>query len=68
MLTLDGRFIKGAGTVTLDSTLPKLIGQEAFSVAGSAEVLRKELEVTLVLDNTGSMRTNDKFGALRTAS
>lgn len=68
VLTVDGGVIKVSGTVTLEPTLLKLIGQEAFTVAASAEVLRKGLEVALVLDNTGSMRTGDKIGALRTAS
>lgn len=68
VLTIDGGVIKVSGTVTLEPTLLQLIGQEDFTVAASAEVLRKGLEVVLVLDNTGSMRTNDKIGALRTAS
>ena len=68
VLTVDGGVIKVSSTVTLEPTLLRLIGQEDFTVAATAEVLRKGLEVALVLDNTGSMRTNDKIGALRTAS
>jgi hypothetical protein len=67
-LTVDGGVIKVTGTVTLEPTLLRLIGQENFTIAAAAEVLRKGLEVALVLDNTGSMRSNDKIGALRTAS
>jgi Flp pilus assembly protein TadG len=68
VLTIDGGVIKVTSSVTLEATLLRLIGQEDFVVAAAAEVLRKGLEVALVLDNTGSMRTNDKIGALRTAS
>ncbi len=67
-LTVDGGVIRVTSDVTLEATLLRLIGQEDFVVAAAAEVLRKGLEVALVLDNTGSMRTNDKIGALRTAS
>ncbi|NKB57719.1 MAG: pilus assembly protein TadG [Alphaproteobacteria bacterium] len=67
-LVVDGGVIKVSGTVTLEPTLLRLIGQGDFTVAAAAEVLRKGLEVALVLDNTGSMRSSDKIGALRTAS
>lgn len=67
VLTVDGGVIKVSGTVTLDATLLKLIGQEDFTVAASAEVLRKGLEVALILDNTGSMK-GSKLNSLRQAS
>ena len=66
-LSVDGGVIRVSGTVTLEPTLLKLIGQKDFTVAASAEVLRKGLEVALVLDNTGSMK-GSKLSALRQAS
>ncbi|MDD9925985.1 MAG: pilus assembly protein TadG-related protein [Rhodospirillaceae bacterium] len=67
VLTVDGGVIKVSGTVTLEPTLLQLIGQEDFTVAASSEVLRKGLEVALILDNTGSMK-GSKLESLRTAS
>ena len=66
-LTVEGGVIKVSGSVTLDATLLRLIGQEEFTVAASAEVLRKGLEVALILDNTGSMK-GGKLNSLRQTS
>lgn len=67
VLTVDGGVIRVTGTVALEPTLLKLIGQEDFQVAAAAEVLRKGLEVALILDNTGSMK-GSKLSNLRQAS
>lgn len=67
VLSVDGGVIKVSGTVTLEATLLQLVGQEDFTVAASAEVLRKGLEVALILDNTGSMK-GGKLNSLRQAS
>ncbi len=66
-LTVNGGVIRVTGTVTLEPTLLRLIGQEDITVAAAAEVLRKGLEVALILDNTGSMK-GSKLAALRQAS
>lgn len=48
----------------------RVLGVDTLTVKSRATVHRevRGLEVVLVLDNTGSMATNDNIGALRTAS
>jgi len=55
---------------TFDTFFLKLFQKPQITVAADAQVIRsiKGLEVAMVLDNTGSMRTNNNIGALRTAS
>lgn len=67
ILSVDGGVIRISGNVNLDATLLRLIGQEKMSVAAAAEVLRKGLEVVLVLDHTGSMK-GGKLASLKQAS
>jgi len=55
---------------TFDTYFLKLFQTPQITVAADAQVIRaiKGLEVALVLDNTGSMRSNNNIGALRSAS
>ncbi|NWG46284.1 MAG: hypothetical protein HXY25_07020 [Alphaproteobacteria bacterium] len=57
-------------TAEVSTTLMKIAGMDKVEVHSSAEIIRetKKLEVALVLDNTGSMSSNGKIGALRTAA
>jgi Flp pilus assembly protein TadG len=62
--------INVSAQATFDTFFLKLFQQPQITVAADAEVIRdiKGLEVALVLDNTGSMRSNNNIGALRTAA
>ena len=53
-----------------DTNFMNLFGIDSVTVASSTTVRREVqgLEVVLVLDNTGSMNTNNNIEALRTAS
>lgn len=55
---------------TVPTTLMGIVGIHEVDVAVNSEITRENsgLEVALVLDNTGSMLSNDKIGALRRAS
>jgi Flp pilus assembly protein TadG len=55
---------------TIRTRLLGLMHKESLTVQASADVSRaqKKLEIVLVMDNTGSMATNDRIGALRTAA
>jgi Flp pilus assembly protein TadG len=66
-VSIDGGVIRLNGTVTIETTIMKLVGQGDITVAASAEILRKGVEVALVLDNTGSM-AGSKLASLRAAS
>lgn len=54
----------------IDTTIMKLFGFDEINVGAATEITRETtgLEVALVLDNTGSMASNNKIGALRTAT
>ncbi len=67
VVTIDGGVINISGSVTVETTIMKLVGQGALTVTASAEILRKGLELALILDNTGSMK-GSKLNALRNAS
>ena len=64
---INGGVITVSGSVTVDTTIMQLVGQGEITVAASAEILRKGLEVALILDNTGSMK-GGKLESLRAAS
>ena len=59
-----------AGTARVDTAFMGLFGINYLDVAVSVEVTResKGLEIALVLDNTGSMGSNNKLPALKTAA
>ncbi|MEX2616654.1 MAG: pilus assembly protein [Alphaproteobacteria bacterium] len=66
-VTVDGGVIAISGSVTIETTIMQLVGQGEITVVASAEILRKGLEVALILDNTGSM-AGSKLESLRDAS
>ncbi|MBL9095657.1 MAG: pilus assembly protein [Alphaproteobacteria bacterium] len=59
-----------AGTARVDTAFMGLFGITYLDVSVNVEVTResKGLEIALVLDNTGSMASNGKIGALRSAT
>jgi len=67
---LVGDEISVSAEATFDTYFLKLFQTPQITVTADAKVIRaiKGLEVALVLDNTGSMRSNNNIGALRTAS
>lgn len=54
----------------IDTSVLAAVGIDTITVSTGSEITResKGLEVVMVLDNTGSMNSNDKIGALRTAA
>lgn len=69
-VTVNGDTIVADGAATVDSTLMALGGFGAIRVVEHSEVVRaiRGLELAMVLDNTGSMTSNDNIGALREAA
>lgn len=63
----EGYKTKITATASVDTTFARLIGYNTVDVSVSNEVVREVagLEIALVLDNTGSMLTNNNIGALR---
>ena len=55
---------------TIPMTFSKLIGEDIMTVNASATVHRsiRGMELALVMDNTGSMRSNDKIVAMKSAA
>ncbi len=67
----EGSFsLKITGATSVKTVFAKLLGTDEIAISASAEVLwgMKKLELVLVLDNTGSMSSNGKMSALKTAS
>ena len=69
-LSIEDGLVNISGTTQLDTTLLGLIDIDVMNVAAQAQVTResRSLEVVLVLDNTGSMGSNGKIGALKDAT
>ena len=69
-MTNEGGEITLSAAASVDTVFLRIISQNEITVSASAKIIRetKGLEVVLVLDNTGSMRNNDKIGALRVAA
>jgi Flp pilus assembly protein TadG len=59
-----------SGSARYDTTFMQLVGVDEIDVDAETTVQRevKALEVVLVLDNTGSMGSNNNIGKLRTAT
>ncbi len=59
-----------AATANVDTTLMGLVGTHNVTVSADTEVTRKitGVELVMVLDNTGSMSSNGKIDALKTAA
>ena len=69
-LSQDGARISAEIAGSLETTLMGLLGVELVSFDTSSTVVRdqKNVELALVLDNTGSMASNGKIAALRGAA
>lgn len=65
-----GDEVRVSGTARYDTLFLKVLGIDNIDVAADTTVVREVqgIEVALVLDNTGSMSTNDNISALRTAA
>ena len=70
VVNVNGSFVEVSGHADYQTFFLNIIGIEDISVNANTVVQRevKGLEVVLVLDNTGSMGTNNNIGKLRTAS
>jgi Flp pilus assembly protein TadG len=67
----QGNFVlKITGNATISTQLVKLLGHSQFGFSANSEVLWgiKKLNLALALDNTGSMASNGKMSALKTAA
>ncbi|TAH33560.1 MAG: hypothetical protein EYC62_06635 [Alphaproteobacteria bacterium] len=55
---------------TIPTTFARVLGKESMTVSAKAVVHRsvRGMELALVMDNTGSMRSNNKIGAMRDAA
>ncbi len=69
-VSIYGDEITVTGTARYDTSFLSVIGVHDISVAASVVVQRQVqgLEVVLVMDNTGSMNTNNNIAALREAA
>jgi Flp pilus assembly protein TadG len=66
-VVVNGDKINASGTAQVSTTFMKVAGIDTITVTETSEVTRaiRGLELALVLDNTGSMTTNDNIAALR---
>ena len=73
-LTINADPVEGsievAASATMDTTFLTLIGQSNITVSARTVVQRAErgMELVLVMDNTGSMSTNNRIGNMRSAA
>ena len=67
---IGDKLVKVAGTARVETAFMGLFGIYSLDVAVNVEVTResKGLEIALALDNTGSMGSNGKIQALRSAT
>jgi len=70
VVVVEGNLVTVTGTAYYSTSFLNVIGIDVINVAAETVVQRevKGLEVVLVLDNTGSMGTNNNIGKLRTAT
>ncbi len=69
-MTIEGGEISLSASARVETTFLKIINKNFFDVEVTAKVTRETtgLEVVLVLDNTGSMASNNKIFSLKVAS
>jgi Flp pilus assembly protein TadG len=70
IVTVNGNTITASASAAIPTTIMKAIGINSVPVNVSSTVLRQinGLELAMVLDNTGSMVSNNNIQALRTAA
>lgn len=66
----DNELITLTASATVEATFMRLFGYESITVSASTEVSRETrgMELVLVMDNTGSMRTDNKIGTMKQAA
>ena len=66
----DDRVLTLTATAEVEATLMSVFGFDAITVSASTEITRETrgMEIALVMDNTGSMRSDGKIGAMKTAA
>ncbi len=66
----DDRVLTLTATAEVESTFMTVFGFDTISVSASTEVTRETrgMELALVMDNTGSMRSGGKMDAMKTAA
>ena len=69
-VSLDGDELTVTASARLNTSFMRVFGYDHVTVDSETIVQRevRGLEVVMVLDNTGSMNTNDNIGTLRTAT
>lgn len=73
-LTINADPVEGSievtASATMDTTFMTLIGHSSITVSARTVVQRAErgMELVLVMDNTGSMSTNNRIGNMRSAA
>ena len=69
-VSLNGDELTVTATARLETSFMRIFGYDEVDVDSQTIVQRevRGLEVVMVLDNTGSMNTNDNIGTLRTAT
>jgi Flp pilus assembly protein TadG len=67
---IDGDELTVTATARLDTSFMRVFGYNELDIEASTTVQRevRGLEVVMVLDNTGSMNTNNNIGTLRVAA
>lgn len=68
--TIDGDELVVTASADLETSFMRIFGFDILDVEATTIVQRevRGIEVVMVLDNTGSMSTNDNIGTLRTAT
>ena len=69
-VSVNGNLVTVSGSAQYDTIFVRIFGVDEININAQTVVQRevKGLEVVLVLDNTGSMATNNNIGKLRTAA
>ena len=69
-VTVNGDTINASATASMPTTLMKAVGLNSLPITVNSTVLRQisGLELAMVLDNTGSMVTNNNIGAVRSSA
>lgn len=66
----SGDSLKLKASAEYQTRLMRVFGQETVTVSAESSIQRavRQMELVLVMDNTGSMKTDNKIGAMKTAA
>jgi Flp pilus assembly protein TadG len=69
-VTVNGSLITASAIASVPTSIMKVVGINSVPISANNTVIRQinGLELAMVLDNTGSMVTNNNIGAVRTAA